>query len=93
MTIREQDLTVSAVVHRPSYDFSRVYWDVYLTASAWVGVPRVMEPDKCEGLEYHPVDALPDDTIDYVRTVVGRTLLAKGDRSGDPVFVETGWLE
>jgi 8-oxo-dGTP diphosphatase len=85
VVIREADLQVLSVVHRPSYGHNRVYWDTYLRATAWSGTPTNMEPGKCGGLEFHHPHALPADTIDHVAEVLHRTLVRQ------ETFIELGW--
>ncbi|WP_217547683.1 NUDIX domain-containing protein [Streptomyces sp. GbtcB6] len=53
-------------------------------AREWSGEPRVMEPDKCGGREWGPVEALPEPTVAYTRAAID------GIRHGRPC-AETGW--
>lgn len=85
ISIQEADLDVLGVVHRPSFPSRRVYWDTYLRAHKWEGDIKNLEPGKCSGLEYFPLDALPPDAVDYLPDVLHRLLVLK-----EP-FVETGW--
>lgn len=39
-------------------------------AERWVGAPRLCEPDKHDGLAWHPVTALPERMIPYVRQAI-----------------------
>jgi 8-oxo-dGTP pyrophosphatase MutT (NUDIX family) len=70
------------VVHRRS-DSNRI--DFFLSASAWCGEPRIVEPDKCDALGWFALDALPEDLVPYVRQA-----LAAGD---GPWLLELGWDE
>jgi ADP-ribose pyrophosphatase YjhB (NUDIX family) len=70
------------VVHRRS-DGNRI--DFFLSASAWCGEPRIVEPDKCDALGWFALDALPEDLVPYVRQA-----LAVGD---GPWLLELGWDE
>jgi len=51
-------------MHRRSND-ERV--DFFLATTVWPGEPSNREPDKCDELAWFPVDALPGNTIPYVR--------------------------
>jgi ADP-ribose pyrophosphatase YjhB (NUDIX family) len=62
--IAPADLQVVGVMHRKSDD-ERI--DFFLTAHAWSGEVRNAEPDKCDDLGWFGVDALPENTIPYVR--------------------------
>src|ERR1700754_1504203 len=39
--------------------------DFFLTTTRWSGEPRVMEPEKAAGLEWFPVDQLPDPVVPH----------------------------
>lgn len=68
------------VVHRLS-DTNRV--DFFLRAPVWSGTPRICEPDKCDRLDWVEPDALPANTVPYVRAA-----LAAGN---GPWVLELGW--
>ena len=41
----------------------RVDW--FFTARSWVGEPRVVEPEKCAGIGWFPLDALPSPMVPH----------------------------
>lgn len=59
----------------------------FFFAERWVGEPRNLEPDKCSELAWFPLDALPGNTIPYIRSAL-RSWMEKtaysefDDRSG-----------
>jgi mutator protein MutT len=59
------DVHVAHIMHRKSIDSERV--DAFFVAEKWSGEPKNMEPHKCDDLSWYPLDALPDNTIEYVR--------------------------
>jgi 8-oxo-dGTP pyrophosphatase MutT (NUDIX family) len=59
-----QDLHVVGVMHRRSDD-ERI--DFFLVAERWQGAVSNCEPDKCDQLDWFPVDDLPENVIPYVR--------------------------
>jgi 8-oxo-dGTP pyrophosphatase MutT (NUDIX family) len=68
--IGPDDLHVVHVMHRRSVTAEadpeeRV--DFFLTAARWQGEPRIMEPDRCDELAWYPLDAMPGNTVPYVR--------------------------
>lgn len=67
VTIRPEDLTAVHTMYRSSEN-ERV--DFFMTASRYEGEMQNMEPHKCDDLQWFPLDALPDNTIDYVRQAI-----------------------
>ena len=57
-------VTVVGVMHQRS-DVESI--DFFLVASMWTGEIINAEPHKCEELAWYPLDALPTNTIPYVR--------------------------
>lgn len=41
--------------------------DFFVRVHAWEGEIRNKEPEKCDGLEWYPLDALPENTVPYIR--------------------------
>jgi 8-oxo-dGTP diphosphatase len=58
------DLTVVGVMHRLS-NGERI--DFFLAATVWGGTLENQEPDKCSELRWSALNALPANTIPYVR--------------------------
>jgi 8-oxo-dGTP diphosphatase len=82
IAIRPEDLHVVHVMHRRTAGGERL--DFFLTADRWDGTPRIMEPDKCDRLEWHPTDELPDDIVPYVRAALRH-------HRGGVRYSEFGW--
>lgn len=57
------DIRIVQVMHRFAEE-ERI--DYFLVADRWSGDIVIAEPDKCDALEWYPVDALPANTIPYV---------------------------
>jgi 8-oxo-dGTP diphosphatase len=81
--LRPADLTAVGVMHRVSDD-ERI--DFFLVATRWGGTPANHEPDKCSELRWCALDALPANTIPYVRVAL------ENFRRG-VWFAEFGWPE
>jgi 8-oxo-dGTP pyrophosphatase MutT (NUDIX family) len=91
------DLDVVGVMHRMS-DEERI--DFFLAAWRWTGEIRNMEPQHCDELCWAPLDALPKNTIPYVRRALEnlrarkwknhRFFLSKS-QSDLPWFDSFGW--
>jgi 8-oxo-dGTP pyrophosphatase MutT (NUDIX family) len=60
---REALRIVHAMYFRNPQGETRVGW--FFTATHWTGTPTNMEPHKCAGLSWHPLDHLPQNTVRY----------------------------
>ena len=80
--IKLEDIGFAAVMHRMSDDSERV--DFFVHIKAWEGEPFNAEPDKCDELCWCDPDALPENTIPYVRQAI------QNFRDGI-LFEEYGW--
>ena len=77
------DLTVIGVTHYNSPAGEGI--DFFLRATRWRGEPRNVEPDFCDDLCWWRLDALPENTIPFVRRAAGHHLAA------GVWFDELGW--
>jgi len=60
--------SVCCVMHRRSPDSERI--DFFLTSTRWTGEIRNLEPEKCDGLHWVPLDRLPANTIPYIASAI-----------------------
>jgi len=67
VVIQERDLAFSSVMHRREDD-ERV--DFFFEARAWEGKPVNAEPDKCDDLFWANLEAVPENTVAYVRQAI-----------------------
>lgn len=79
--LRADDVEVVGVMHRNSGD-ERV--DFFVTASRWDGEVVNREPHKCGGLEWFPLQELPDNMVAYVRVALEQW-------RADEWFCSYGW--
>ena len=80
-----EDLQVVHVMHRNSGAEShneRV--DVFFIASKWSGEIENKEPNKCDDLSWFNFSDIPENTIPYIREVIGH--IAQNN-----FYSETGW--
>lgn len=69
MDIAESDLRIAHTMHRICID-NLEYIDFFLTAKKWAGEPRIMEPNKCDDISWHPLEKLPDNILPYIRFAI-----------------------
>ncbi len=80
LEVAREALQFLGVVHRLS-DTNRI--DFFVRAERFTGEPRIIEPDKCDRLEWHDPRLLPEETVAYVRAAL---------EAGEPPWVlELGW--
>ena len=53
------------------------YVSFFLSADAWVGDARNMEPDKCDDMRWFHFKELPENTVPYIRLAIGNYLDGK----------------
>lgn len=75
-------LQLLGVVHRIS-DTNRI--DFFVRAEHFAGEPRILEPDKCDRLEWHDPHRLPAETVPYVRAAL--------EAGASPWVLELGWQD
>lgn len=73
-------LELAGAIHRSS-DTNRI--DFFLVAHRWAGEPVIGEPDKCAALDWFDRNALPANTVSYVRAALAQPHA--------PWLLEFGW--
>ena len=80
IVIAPENLQLSHIMHRQAKT-ERVSF--FFRCDVWEGDIRNMEPNKCDDLSWFPLDALPENTIAYVRQAI--------ELSQTQVYSEFGW--
>ena len=80
--ICEDSLQTVQVMNRMGSDSNRI--DYFFTARSWDGAITNNEPHKCSDVRWFPLDALPDNTIPYIRAAIMHYLT-------DTSFTIFGW--
>lgn len=81
--IDPKELVLAHITHRRHLD-ERVSF--FFTTARWEGTPKNMEPDKCDDLNWFPIDSMPGNMIPYVRNAIEQYM--KGN-----IYSEFGWKE
>lgn len=72
VVIAPGNVRVTGVMHRRAPDEERI--DFFVTIERWQGEVTNCEPHKCSDLSWFPLDALPSNTIPYVRQAIANVL-------------------
>jgi 8-oxo-dGTP diphosphatase len=81
ITIQPKDIELAHVMHRKNED-ERI--DYFFAVHAWEGEIMNAEPDKCDDLQWFPLDALPTNIIPYVKTAIRHI-------QNKQIYSEFGW--
>ena len=73
ITIQPKDVSFLHTIYRTKSDPSGDRADYFFAAKTWTGEIKICEPDKCDDLQWFPIDALPEQTIPYIRQVLQNT--------------------
>ncbi|PIZ64361.1 NUDIX hydrolase [Candidatus Roizmanbacteria bacterium CG_4_9_14_0_2_um_filter_39_13] len=63
IVLAEDDLAVVHVMNRKS---NRPYVDFFIKATSWKGEPTIIEPDRCDDMQWFPMSNLPTNTLPHV---------------------------
>jgi len=65
LEVKPEDVALKHVMHvRPTY----VY--IFFLVTRWSGIPQIMEQDKCDDLQWFPLDALPENIVPTVKLAI-----------------------
>jgi 8-oxo-dGTP diphosphatase len=79
LTILPKDLFVVHAMHRKSgLESGREYFDLFLEAKNYSGILKNNEENKCDNLDWFPVDSLPENTLEHVKAAL--KLISEGQR-------------
>ncbi len=81
--LTSSQLTMVHVLHRQTNRFNI---DIFFKCTTWRGKIENREPEKCEKLEFFPIDQLPSHLMDYQRDVLS-AILQKS------FYSEMGWVK
>ena len=63
-----EDLELVHTMHRKEVNDDRV--DFFFITERYIGEPKIMEPDKCDDLEWFDINDLPDNIIPYIKQAI-----------------------
>jgi len=80
--IKKEDLKLIHVMHRKEPNEERI--NFFFITEKYEEEPIIMEPDKCDDLNWFELDNLPKNTIPYIKQVIQNILQNK-------IYSEYGW--
>lgn len=66
LDIKEEDLRLISVIHPYKED----YINVFFTTDKYKGIPTIMEPNKCDDLQWFDLNELPENITTRNRNVI-----------------------
>lgn len=66
IAIKEEDVELLTMVH----PYDEGYFRFFFTTDKYEGIPKIMEKNKCDDLDWFPIDNLPDNTIEGIKNVL-----------------------
>lgn len=66
ITVAPEAAKFSHLLHGVFSD-GKEYFNIFFTADSWEGEPTIMEPDKCDKLEWFSLDNLPTNLTESTR--------------------------
>lgn len=83
--INEKDLRFVSLIHAYHQD----YINVFFITTKYEGIPKIMEPDKCDDLRWFNIEELPENTITRIRNVIEN--IKNGILYDDEDFTHQEW--
>lgn len=92
ITLHQNDLQLVHVMHRMSADRSHERMGLFFATQKWQGDPRNTEPHKCDDMRWVPINALPSNTITYIRQAIAhyRKQVPYSENGWDQPSIEGG---
>lgn len=84
LNINPQDLNLVHVMHRSTKNIDNERIDLYFTTNQWEGVPKIMEPHKCDNMKWFFLNNLPANIVSGVKQAIQNYRQAI-------IYSEIGW--
>jgi 8-oxo-dGTP pyrophosphatase MutT (NUDIX family) len=65
--VAKKNLIPAVALHRKS---GREYIEFFFIAKRWIGIPKIMETDRCDSLKWFFINKLPKNVLPHVRLAV-----------------------
>ena len=68
--INPEDVNLIHTLYRTAHDETGDRSDYFFVIKKWSGKIKIMEPEKCDDLQWFPIDELPENTIHHEKSVI-----------------------
>lgn len=68
--LNPEDIRLTHTMYRTAHDETGDRSDYFFTVEKWNEEPKIMEPDKCDDLNWFPINQLPEKTVHYIKDVI-----------------------
>lgn len=82
LLINLEDLYFFHVMHRKVSAHERI--NFFFSAERYLGIPKIVEPDKCDDLSWFDMNNLPSNTIPYIKSAIEYGM-------NNQLYSEYGW--
>ena len=80
--INKKDLKLAHIIHRKEPNEERI--NFFFVSQKYQGKPKIMEPHKCDDLNWFDLNDLPESVIPYIKQAIQNILAKK-------IYSEFGW--
>lgn len=84
VAIKKEDLRLVHTMYRAAHDETGERADFFFVAGRWDGEPENKESDKCDEVAWFPLDHLPENTVEYLKSAIRAWI-------GGEILSEWGW--
>lgn len=74
VAIDSSDIEITTVCHSYNSKNNKEFIQFYAICKKWHGEIKNNEPDKCGGVKFFPIDALPDNMVPYVKDGIAKVM-------------------
>lgn len=82
VTVKKEDLKFEHVLYRKAKGIT--YVDFIFSSTRWDGIVKIMEPNKCDEVQWFNNNDLPEKTIPFTRKLL---------ETRDQLYIPYGWTE
>lgn len=70
LNIKAEDVKFTHALYRTAHDETGDRSDYFFIVTKWEGEPKIIEPEKCDDLQWFRIDKLPENMIHHEKKVL-----------------------